>query len=149
MVKLIDTSPLVDEAVIQRFNARFGGKVPPAMLAFYRTANGGYLREEAEDTDPTGISRLVPLGDDRMCIEALHQTYIQGFPHLVGYIPFADDSFGNCYLLSLRDDDYGRIYLHLLDEEELMLIEESFEELVEGIESRQKPAWGQTPVGSK
>lgn len=148
MIRLIGMSPRVDEATLQRFNALFDGRVPPAMLAFYRSANGGYLREEGEDADPTGVAFLIPLGDDPMCIEGLYQGYIQGFPHLARYIPFADDSFGNCYLLSLRDEDYGSIYLHLLDEEELMLIEDSFEELMRGLEMRQDAAGRQAPAAA-
>lgn len=82
MLKLIDSSPLVEDAALARFNASFGNKVPPAMLAFYRSASAGYLRDEDEDTDPTGVASLIALGDDRNCIESLHRDYIQGFPHL-------------------------------------------------------------------
>lgn len=140
MLKLIDSSPQVDDPTLARFNAYFGNKLPPAMLAFYRSANGGYLRGEDEDTDPTGVASLIAVGDGRTCIENLHRDYIQGFPHLAEYVPFAEDNFGNCYVLSLRDEDYGHIYLHLLEDDELMLIEDSFEELMEGIEQRQHKA---------
>ena len=49
---------MVDDATLARFNAHFGNTLP-AMLAFYRSANGGYLRDKEEDTDPSGT--VVPV----------------------------------------------------------------------------------------
>ncbi|MFW0767459.1 SMI1/KNR4 family protein [Trabulsiella odontotermitis] len=48
-------------------------------------------------------------------------------------IPFADNERGNCFLLSLRDIDYGRIYIWLMDEKELGFVSQSFDEFINAL----------------
>ncbi|EAN5126954.1 SMI1/KNR4 family protein, partial [Salmonella enterica] len=45
-------------------------------------------------------------------------------------VPFAYDEGGNCFLLSLRDKDYGKVYIWLMDEKELAFVSESFDEFI-------------------
>lgn len=45
-------------------------------------------------------------------------------------IPFAYDRVDNSFLLSVKEDNFGYIYLYLMDEEELALVCESFEEFM-------------------
>ncbi|KDN10139.1 hypothetical protein GAPWKB30_1247 [Gilliamella apicola] len=45
-------------------------------------------------------------------------------------IPFAYDEGGNCFLLSLKNENYGEIYIWLMDEKELVLVSESFDSFI-------------------
>lgn len=135
-MKLIDSSTPLSDGELARFAALFDDKLPEAFLRFYQQHNGGYLREEDEEPDPSGIDSFIPATHGDNPIEALHQTFAEGFAHLVEFVPFAADRYGNCYLLSLRDQDYGHAYLHLLDGDELVHIAGSFAELIDDLQQR-------------
>lgn len=135
-MKLIDSSTPLSAEELARFAVSFDDKLPEAFLRFYRQHNGGYLREEGEDPDPSGIELFFPVAHGTNPIGALHLTFSEGFAHLVEFVPFAADRYGNCYLLSLRDEDHGRVYLHLLDGDELIDIADSFAELIDDLQQR-------------
>jgi len=54
------------------------------------------------------------------------------------FIPFAGDSGGWQFVISLRKKDYGKVYFCRMDEEledALTLLADSFEEFIDGLES--------------
>ncbi len=135
-MNLIDSAAPLSEADLEAFAARFNHKVPAALLGFHRRCNGGYLREEGEETDPSEVDYMTPISHGDDTIEDGYATLSKGFPHLAGYLPFADDAYGNTFLVSMQDHDHGRVVLHLLDGDELLDIDDSFEAFIAGIESR-------------
>ncbi|WP_265094011.1 SMI1/KNR4 family protein [Cronobacter malonaticus] len=50
------------------------------------------------------------------------------------FVPFADDQGGNCFLISMRKKDYGKVYIWLMDEKELAFVIDSFDALINEIE---------------
>ncbi|EDA2188095.1 SMI1/KNR4 family protein, partial [Salmonella enterica subsp. enterica serovar Montevideo] len=63
-------------------------------------------------------------------IENIYSDLIDVFSNLKKMVPFAYDEGGNCFLLSLRDKDYGKVYIWLMDEKELAFVSESFDEFI-------------------
>lgn len=111
------------------FEKYFGKKFPDGFRDFYLENNGGYL-PESEHPAPLLFSGFIPIKHGKVPIEKTYQDLTDDFIELKDMVPFADDEGGNCFLLSLRDKDYGKIYIWLMDEKELTFVSESFDEFI-------------------
>ncbi|EBR8266260.1 SMI1/KNR4 family protein, partial [Salmonella enterica subsp. enterica serovar Durham] len=109
------------------FERYFSKKFPDSFRNFYLENNGGYLAESAHPS-PLLFSGFISIKYGKVPIEKTYQDLIDDFLELKDMVPFADDEGGNCFLLSLRDKDYGKIYIWLMDEKELAFVSESFDE---------------------
>lgn len=103
--------------------------LPAQFKNFYLVNNGGYLPEDNSD-NPFLLGGFIAIKYGRVPVERTYERLISGFPELKEMIPFAYDDGGNCFLLSLRDKDYGKIYIWLMDEKELTFVSESFDEFI-------------------
>ncbi|EEJ7234992.1 SMI1/KNR4 family protein [Salmonella enterica subsp. salamae] len=111
------------------FERYFSKKFPDSFRNFYLENNGGYLSESAYPS-PLLFSGFISIKYGKVPIEKTYQDLIDDFLELKDMVPFADDEGGNCFLLSLRDKDYGQIYIWLMDEKELAFVSESFDEFM-------------------
>ncbi|MCF5268754.1 SMI1/KNR4 family protein, partial [Pseudomonas syringae] len=66
-------------------------------------------------------------------VEAAYLDFVENDESFTGLIPFAFDEGGNSYLLSLRPDDYGNIYLRLQEEDEMQKVFDDFESFEKGL----------------
>ncbi|EDS4738684.1 SMI1/KNR4 family protein [Salmonella enterica] len=111
------------------FEKHFSKKFPDGFKNFYLENNGGYLPETVHPS-PLLFSGFISIKYGKVPIEKIYQDLIDDFPELNDMVPFADDEGGNCFLLSLRDKDYGRIYIWLMDEKELVFVSETFDNFI-------------------
>ncbi|EJX0404038.1 SMI1/KNR4 family protein [Salmonella enterica] len=111
------------------FEKHFSKKLPDGFKNFYLENNGGYLPETVHPS-PLLFSGFISIKYGKVPIEKIYQDLIDDFPELNDMVPFADDEGGNCFLLSLRDKDYGRIYIWLMDEKELVFVSETFDNFI-------------------
>ncbi|HHC4899985.1 TPA: SMI1/KNR4 family protein [Escherichia albertii] len=111
------------------FEKYFGKKLPDSFKNFYLENNGGYLSENGQSS-PLLFSGFISIKYGKVPIEKIYQDLIDDFLDLKDMVPFADDEGGNCFLLSLRDKDYGQIYIWLMDEKELAFVCESFDSFI-------------------
>ncbi|MTD29436.1 SMI1/KNR4 family protein [Erwinia sorbitola] len=112
------------------FESFFRRELPEEFKRFYLTNNGGYLPENFTGY-PFLFNGFISIKYGKAPIEKTYCDLITGFPQLKNLIPFADDSGGNCFLLSLRDEDYGKIYIWLMDEKKLIFVSDSFKEFID------------------
>ncbi|MTH48565.1 SMI1/KNR4 family protein [Intestinirhabdus alba] len=111
------------------FQKYFSKKNPDEFRDFYLENNGGYLPETSHPS-PLLFSGFISIKYGKIPIEKTYQDLIDDFPELKDMVPFAEDEGGNCFLLSLRDKDYGKIYIWLMDEKKLTFVCESFGEFI-------------------
>lgn len=115
---------------LNEFNRTFGGKIPLSFISFYMNFNGGYPPDNGE-SNYFLLGGFNPIKHGDLPIEDVYSDLIDDFPDFKNMIPFAYDEGGNCFLLSLGDDDYENIYIWLMDEKELEFISDTFEHFIE------------------
>jgi hypothetical protein len=114
---------------LNEFQETFNVALPTVFRDFYLEHNGGDLSEGNSDNEFL-LGGFTPIKYGEAPIEVVYRDLIDDVPSLKGMIPFAYDQGGNAFLLSLKDDDFENIYLYLMDEEDLVFVCESFEELL-------------------
>ncbi|ELY4483305.1 SMI1/KNR4 family protein [Cronobacter turicensis] len=112
---------------------KFNWKFPKTFKEFYLNNNGGELADEYADNDFL-LSGFIPFKHGSAPIERTYKDLVDDFPELKDFVPFADDQGGNCFLISMRKKDYGKVYIWLMDEKELAFVIDSFDALINEIE---------------
>ncbi|EDA9553192.1 SMI1/KNR4 family protein [Salmonella enterica] len=114
---------------LNEFNRYFDEKIPFSFIDFYSEFNGGYPPDNGE-SNLFLLGGFNPIKYGDLPIENIYSDLIDVFSNLKKMVPFAYDEGGNCFLLSLRDKDYGKVYIWLMDEKELAFVSESFDEFI-------------------
>jgi hypothetical protein len=121
--KLIETEHPITENEFHVFESRFVKKLPESFKNHYLRNNGGYISEEDKKAGKYGLSYFGEFNSIKfgyMPIECLVELYIDIFPancSEVGvwekyeFVPFANDHECEPIFMSLRDNDYGSIYM--------------------------------------
>jgi len=134
----IDTARCISDEEFEQFKKIFKGTIPEAFEAFYRIANGGGLCESDVEAEvwKLPVHGFIPITHGSLPIERL----IQDMGTLVSeeevwecgeYLPFAYDYGGQPLFLSLKREDYGRIYLFEGDGMNLFEVAENFSEFLQ------------------
>lgn len=112
------------------------GSLPQTFKKLYIHNNGGFpSRTEFEGDDFCfSIGGFNPIRYGNPSIEQLIKDFDRDDGLTQGLIPFAYDDGGNTFMLSLRGEDYGRVYLWLQDEERMEPVISSFDSLVAALE---------------
>ncbi|EGH74623.1 SMI1/KNR4 family protein [Pseudomonas syringae] len=112
-----------------------GGKLPQSFKKFYLKNNGGYIENKRlyGDEYVYSIHGFESIKGGNPGVEASYLDFIENDESFTGLIPFAFDEGGNSYLLSLRPDDYGNIYLWLQEEDEMQKVFDDFESFEKGL----------------
>ncbi|MGF6439160.1 SMI1/KNR4 family protein [Kosakonia cowanii] len=125
----IDLTPEDLVEVEKKFNWKF----PKAFKEFYFRYNGGDLADEYADNHFL-LSGFIPFKYGSASIERTYKDLVDDFPALKEFVPFADDQGGNCFLISMRKMDYGKVYIWLMDEKELTFVIDSFDALINEVD---------------
>lgn len=80
------------------------------------------------------LSGFIPFKYGSASIERTYKDLVDDFPALKEFVPFADDQGGNCFLISMRKMDYGKVYIWLMDEKELTFVIDSFDALINEVD---------------
>jgi hypothetical protein len=138
MADLVDTEkPLTDDDY-KDFERIFRRQIPPSFKTHYMARNGGFPAEEDVESGQWGlpVHGFNPIKYGRLTIERLAEDIENIEPEdrrfgsweKFSYVPFAYDAGGNTIFISLRDDDYGRVYIYVPDGGNIYDICPSFEE---------------------
>ncbi|WP_046228067.1 SMI1/KNR4 family protein [Paenibacillus dauci] len=115
---------------LQDLEEQLGRPLPDSFKQYYLQYNGGFLPEDGEG------NALIVGGFDsirygELPAEKLYADLLESFAELELLFPFAYDQGGNCFLLSLKPStDYGRIYIWLMDLQELAFVIDSFDDFL-------------------
>jgi cell wall assembly regulator SMI1 len=139
-LKVIERYEPASNDQINKFESDFGVKLPCDYKLFLATQNI-YLTKENYFSGQE-VHHFYPLHDEAelsltMIFEALGEHFENSF------VPFADDSGGWQYVISLRDADYGKVYFCRMDEElqdALTLLADSFTEFINGLRAEEEIA---------
>ncbi|UVM50344.1 SMI1/KNR4 family protein [Pseudomonas sp. B21-015] len=113
---------------LNEFQEKFNVELPTVFREFYLKHNGGDLSESSSENDFL-LGGFTPIKYGQASIETVYRDS-DDVPSLKQMIPFAYDHGGNSFLLSVKEADFGNIYLYLMDEEDLAFVCESFEEFL-------------------
>ncbi|MBD8708750.1 SMI1/KNR4 family protein [Pseudomonas sp. CFBP 13711] len=108
------------------------GSLPQVFKKIYLHNNGGFPSKTEFDGDDFcfSIGGFNPIRYGNPSIESLIKDLNRGDGVMQSLVPFAYDDNGNTFMLSLRDEDYGKVYLWLQDEERMESVISSFDNFV-------------------
>jgi hypothetical protein len=139
MAELVHTEKPLTEDEYKDFERLFRQKIPPSFKANYMAHNGGFPAEEDVEAGRWGFDAgFVPIKHGKLPIERLVEDIEDieniepkdrkfGVWEKFSFVPFASDS-GGIVFISLRDDDYGHVYIYFCDGDNIFKICASFEE---------------------
>ncbi|WP_283010585.1 SMI1/KNR4 family protein [Cronobacter turicensis] len=143
MVELVDTERKISNIEWTEFAKRFPVPLPESFKAHYLRINGGYLAEEDVEADRWGIPEggFNPIKYGALPVETLINDIFNISPADSEYgpwqenefIPFAYDNGGNSFFLSLKESDYGRVYLYAQDGDALFEIADLFDDFIRAL----------------
>lgn len=125
-LKLEDSGQALSVQELNEFQEKFHAELPTAFRQFYLKHNGGDLSDSNGENDFL-LGGFTPIKYGEAPIETVYRNLTDSLPSLKNMIPFAYDYGGNSFLLSVKAEDFGNIYLYLMDEEDLAFVCESFE----------------------
>ncbi|WP_426346867.1 SMI1/KNR4 family protein [Cronobacter universalis] len=143
MVELVSPERKISSIEWTEFAKSFPVPLPESFKAHYLRINGGYLAEEDVEADRWGIpvGGFNPIKYGQLPIETLISDIISIAPvdseygpwHKKEFIPFAYDNGGHSFFLSLKESDYGRVYLYAEDGDALFEVADSFEDFIRAL----------------
>jgi cell wall assembly regulator SMI1 len=138
MADLVDMEKLLTDDDYKDFERIFHRQLPPSFKARYMAHNGGCPAEEDVESGQWGlpVHGFNPIRYGSLPIEKLVEDIGNIEPEdrrfgsweKFSYVPFAYDAGGNTIFISLRDDDYGHVYIYAPDGGNIKNICPSFEE---------------------
>ncbi|MGN8274943.1 SMI1/KNR4 family protein [Pseudomonas sp. SMN5] len=132
---LEDSENALSVQELNEFQEKFNVELPTAFRNFYLKHNGGNLSESNSENEFL-LGGFTPIKYGEAPIEIVYRDLTDDVPSLKAMIPFAYDQGGNPFLLSVKRDDFGSVYLYLMDEEDLAFVCESFEEFLTELTSQ-------------
>lgn len=139
MAVLVDTEQALTEEDYHNFEQLFARELPPSFRAHYMSFNGGSTAEEDCEAGRWGVEcgfnsikygklTIERLIEDMGAIEPEDDKFGSWAPY--SYVPFSE-SYGGTRFLSLRDSDYGCVYIYFPDGSNIFFSASSFEEFRE------------------
>ncbi|GKQ48667.1 SMI1/KNR4 family protein [Pseudomonas syringae pv. theae] len=135
MLKLEESGVEVNLGDFAELERLVGGKLPQSFKKFYLKNNGGYIDNKRlyGDEYVYSIHGFESIKEGNPGVEVSYLDFVENDKLFLGLVPFAFDEGGNSYLLSVRPDDYGFIYLWLQEDDELKKIFDDFESFEKGL----------------
>lgn len=137
MVDLVYVEQSLTEEEFRDFENRFNAKIPDSFRDHYMHNNGGLTDEVEMETGKWGlpVNGFLPIKYGTLTIEEIVEYYGNISPNnkkfgswrKFEFIPFANDPGGNVIFVSLREIDYGSIYIYAEDGDSIAIISSSFE----------------------
>ena len=142
MPELADTEKRLTNEEFSTFERLFPRQLPLSFKTHYMSDNGGAPYEKDVEAGKWGlrVHGFNPIKYGRLTIEELVECIGRIDPEddkfgwaKFSYVPFAYDEGANIIFLSLRDSDYGSVYItdtlsHAPDGGSIYMISSSFEE---------------------
>ena len=140
MAELAHGEKALTDEEYRDFERIFRRQTPPSFKAHYMANNGGSPKEEEVESGQWGlpVHGFNPIKYGKLTIERLVEDIESIEPkdrrfgswEKSSYVPFAYDEGGNTIFISLRDDDYGYVYIYAPDGRNIKNIAPSFEEFL-------------------
>ncbi|UJR62508.1 SMI1/KNR4 family protein [Dickeya zeae] len=118
------------------FESFFSVSIPDSFKSHYLRINGGFVSESDVEADMWGlpVNGFNPIKYGQVTIERLIEDMgeikpADGQYGVWGYkqfVPFAYDFGGNVIFISLKDDDWGEVYLSASDGGGIIHVDKSF-----------------------
>ena len=118
MFRVLDSdSPISKEGLLQ-FEEILGKKLPEAMKNFYLKNNGGQPQVMGvhDDCHLFPFNSFNSLGEMRKSLSWFDDEAVPAGFRAIDLLHFAYDPGSGNYALSLRSEDYGKVYFYVLEE---------------------------------
>jgi len=135
MLDLEESELSIDMGDFSQIELLAGGNLPPLFKRIYLKNNGGFpeATEVEGDEYVFSINGFNSIKFGKLPIEKLMQEYMDQDGDLEGYVPFAYDDGGNSFMLSLKKEDAGVVYLWIQDEMRLEKVCSSFDDFISSL----------------
>lgn len=120
---------LTYEDIIE-FNRLFNEKIPSSFLDFFHEFNGGDF-PKVNDHNCEYLSGFYSIKYGHSTITRMYNELLIENPELQFMLPFAYDHNLNSYLISLKEEDYGTIYLWSNEEQGIAHVSNSFGDFIQ------------------
>ena len=118
MLVLTDTDPAISSEDFLQFEEILGKKLPKSMMDFYLKHNGGQPQVIGvhDDRHLFPFNSFNSVGEMRNSLTWFDDEVVpEGFK-AIDLLHFAYDPGSGNYALSLREEDYGKVYFYVLEE---------------------------------
>ena len=118
MLVLIDTDPAISREDLLQFEEFLGKNLPEAMKNFYFQYNGGQPQVKGvhDDRHLFPFNSFDSLEEMRKSMKWFDDEAVPAGFKATDLLHFAYDPRSGNYALSLREEDYGKVYLYVLEE---------------------------------
>ena len=118
MLVLIDTDPAVSREDLLQFEEFLGKNLPEAMKNFYFQYNGGQPQVKGvhDDRHLFPFNSFDSLEEMRKSMKWFDDEAVPAGFKATDLLHFAYDPGSGNYALSLRAEDYGKVYFYVLEE---------------------------------
>ena len=118
MLVLIDTDPAISREDLLQFEEFLGKNLPEAMKNFYFQYNGGQPQVKGvhDDRHLFPFNSFDSLEEMRKSMKWFDDEAVPAGFKATDLLHFAYDPGSGNYALSLRAEDYGKIYFYVLEE---------------------------------
>ena len=118
MLVLTDTDPAISSEDFLQFEEILGKKLPEAMMDFYLKHNGGQpqVRGVHDDHLLFPFNSFASLEEMRKSLTWFDDEVVPAGFKAADLLHFAYDPGSGNYALSLRAEDYGKVYFYVLEE---------------------------------
>ena len=118
MLVLTDTDPAISREDLLQFEEILGKKLPEAMKDFYLKYNGGQPQVVGvhDDRHLFPFNSFNSIGDMRKSLTWFDDEAVPAGFKATDLLHFAYDPGSGNYALSLREEDYGKVYFYVLEE---------------------------------
>lgn len=115
---------------IIEFNRLFDEKIPSYFLDFFYEFNGGDF-PKVNDHNCEYLSGFYSIKYGHSTMTRMYNELLIENPQLQFMLPFAYDHNLDSYLISLKEDDYGTIYLWSNEEQGIAHVSNSFDDFIQ------------------
>lgn len=118
MLVLTDTDPAISKEEFLQFEEILGKKLPEAMMEFYLKHNGGQPQVMGvhDDRHLFPFNSFDSLEEMRKSMKLFDDEAVPTGFKATDLLHFAYDPGSGNYALSLRTEDYGKVYFYVLEE---------------------------------
>lgn len=118
MLVLTDTDPAISSEDFLQFEEILGKKLPKSMMDFYLKHNGGQpqVRGVHDEHHLFPFNSFDSLEEMRKSLTWYDDEAVPAGFRATDLLHFAYDPGSGNYALSLREEDYGKVYFYVLEE---------------------------------
>ena len=126
----------IEQKVIQ-FEATYNIQFPSQYKKFILKYNGGHTPDTTFKVKPRRNEDVISfygIGVEEECSLEKHPWIDERIGN--GYLPIADDDFGNEYLIGIAKENYGKIYFYDHEEQTAEFVRNDFNEFIVSCKSK-------------